>query len=252
MSNKLLEADLDEIIDGFKFQPELQCYTCLICSESFELGEMFQFNGRWFEALRAVKEHVKSVHGGVMDTLLEVDKKYTSLTEKQSNLLKHLASGMSDKEIAKANNIAAATVRHQRFMFREKAKQAKIYLAIYEAVDRAATLESKDYLVDTHTGAMSVDARYILTVDEDRKIIENYFTDDGGLKLILFPSKEKKKIAVLRKIVTHFEPSKDYSEQEMNEILRQIYDDVSTIRRYLIEYGFFERTKDGSRYWIKK
>ena len=225
MHNRLLEADLNEIKEGYRFQSELQCYTCLICGQTFEVGEVFQINKRWFDALRAVKEHVQTEHGGVLNHLLEMDKKYTSLTEKQIVLLKNLSSGMSDKEIAKESNLAAATVRHQRFMFREKAKQAKIYLAIYEAADRAATLESKDFLVDTHTGAVSVDERYILTVDEDRKIIENYFADDEGLKLILFPSKEKKKIAVLRKIVTQFEPSKEYSEQEMNEILRQIYDD---------------------------
>lgn len=251
MNNRLLEADLNEIKDGYRFQPEIQCYTCLTCGKTFEVGEVFQINTRWFDALRAIKEHVQTEHGGVLDHLLELDKKYTNLTEKQISLVKNLASGMTDKEIAKSNNIAAATVRHQRFMFREKAKQAKIYLAIYESMERATSMVSNDSLMDTHLGAVAVDERYILTVEEDQKIIETYFNFDHGLRLNMFPSKEKRKIAVLRKIVTQFEPSKEYSEQEMNEILRQIYDDVSTIRRYLIEYGFFERTKDGSRYWIK-
>ena len=40
------------------------------------------------------------------------------------------------------------------------------------------------------------------------------------------------------------------TEQEVNEILRPIYEDYMTIRRYLIMYGFMERTKDGRQYWL--
>ena len=41
-----------------------------------------------------------------------------------------------------------------------------------------------------------------------------------------------------------------YSECEVNEILKPIYDDYMTIRRYLIMYGFMERTRDGRQYWL--
>ncbi|MBJ6950597.1 DUF2087 domain-containing protein, partial [Vibrio cholerae] len=29
------------------------------------------------------------------------------------------------------------------------------------------------------------------------------------------------------------------------------YPDFVTLRRYLIEYGFLDRTDDGSQYWVK-
>ena len=41
-------------------------------------------------------------------------------------------------------------------------------------------------------------------------------------------------------------------EKDINKILKRIYDDNATIRRYLIEYGFFDRSKDCSKYWVKE
>lgn len=250
--NKILDTGLNEIKDGFVYVSEKDMYECLICGESFEVGEIFSFDNRLYEAFRAVKEHIKTEHGNVLEHLLDSDKKYTGLTEKQNGLLRDIADGLSDKAIAKKNGIAAATVRHQRFTFREKAKQAKMYLAIYESVECAATSDSKDQLVKTHAGATMVDERYMLTVEENEKIIKNYFEAGKSLKLKILPSKEKKKIAVLRKITEQFDGSRKYSEKELNDILKLVYDDISTVRRYLIQYGFFDRTKDGSQYWIKK
>ena len=68
---------------------------------------------------------------------------------------------------------------------------------------------------------------------------------------IIFSSKEKKKIVTLQKIIEQFEPGKIYPEKEVNQILKDIYDDFPTIRRYLIEYGFMERSKDCRDYWVK-
>lgn len=62
--------------------------------------------------------------------------------------------------------------------------------------------------------------------------------------------KEKNKVVIFGKIAEQFEYGKRYSEQEVNEILKPIYEDYMTIRRYLIMYGFMERTKDGRQYWL--
>ena len=69
--------------------------------------------------------------------------------------------------------------------------------------------------------------------------------------LSTFPSKEKRKIIVLQHILTRFDRNKKYSEKEINEVLKSIYQDFATIRRYLIEYGFMERSKDCMEYWVK-
>lgn len=70
-------------------------------------------------------------------------------------------------------------------------------------------------------------------------------------KLEIFPSKEKRKLIVLQNIVNHFDGNKKYSEKEINETLKTIYSDFVTIRRSLIEYGFMNREKDCSEYWVK-
>lgn len=249
MIKDALNMDLEVIREGFVYNEEKQRYECLICDAFFEEGEIFKFDDRMFVASRAIKEHIKREHQGVLNALLSIDKKYTGLTEKQKSLLVDISMGLTDKEIAQKNGVATATVRHQKFMFREKAKQAKVYMAIFECVEKAS--KSDEEFVPTHTGATMVDERYVLTVEENEKIIMTYFEDVKPLKLKTFPSKEKKKIAVLRKITEAFDPRKKYSEIEINEILKLIFSDVATIRRYLIQYGFLDRTKDGSQYWVK-
>ena len=65
-----------------------------------------------------------------------------------------------------------------------------------------------------------------------------------------FSPKEKKKVVILTKIAEQFEKGKLYNEKEVNQILQPIFDDYMSLRRYLIMYGFMERTQDGSKYWL--
>ena len=34
-------------------------------------------------------------------------------------------------------------------------------------------------------------------------------------------------------------------------MLAAVYEDYSMLRRYLVDYGFMGRTKDGTEYWLK-
>ncbi|WP_297428064.1 DUF2087 domain-containing protein [Clostridium sp.] len=252
MNEKLiLEADFEDMKNGYTFSLDKGIYKCLICGEIFEVGEVYPFNGRFFEAQKAVIFHVKEKHGSMLEILLGFDKKYIGITDNQKSLLNDLCIGLTDNEIAKKNGLSPATVRHQRFMFREKAKQAKAYLAIFELVERSLERDTKEEFVKLHSGATMVDERYEVTNSEQDQIIKTYFDLSGELQLKSFPTKEKRKIVVLRKISTLFDSDKRYSEKEVNEILKQVYDDIATIRRYLIQYGFMERTKDCKEYWLK-
>ncbi len=64
-------------------------------------------------------------------------------------------------------------------------------------------------------------------------------------------AREKRKIIILKHIVKNFELNRKYSEKEINEVLKGIYPDFATVRRYLIEYGFMDRKDDCSLYWVK-
>ncbi|MFN2213805.1 MAG: DUF2087 domain-containing protein [Anaerolineales bacterium] len=83
--------------------------------------------------------------------------------------------------------------------------------------------------------------------EDQKKIVVQYTRDDGSLKMI--PTKSKKIIAILEYVTGSFEKNIDYNEKQVNEILEKFHPDTTTLRRYLIDYGYLGRENDGSRYW---
>ncbi|WP_353893545.1 DUF2087 domain-containing protein [Proteinivorax hydrogeniformans] len=92
----------------------------------------------------------------------------------------------------------------------------------------------------------------IFETTQAQKTIKNYFEENEKLKLKQMPAKQKRKAVILKRIAEEFNPNSKYTEKEVNDLIENIYPDYVTIRRYLIEFGFMERTKDGSKYWIKR
>lgn len=82
---------------------------------------------------------------------------------------------------------------------------------------------------------------------EDKKVLRDY-TFNG--KLTQLPLKEKKWLAILRWVVTLFEPESRYTEKQVNALISQIHEDYATIRRNLVEYGFMRREIGGGEYWL--
>lgn len=255
MIDIILRIALSEIESGYSFNTENKIYTCLLCGKDFETGEVFPYNEKFYEASKAVRLHIEKEHGKMLDVLTSFDKKYTGITENQKELLQLISNGLSDKEIAKKTGVAPSTIRHQRFVFREKAKQAKLYLSIFEIVEASSSAKrgknTNEELIEIHRGAKMVDDRYFITKNEEDKIIATSFESLQPLKLKSFSPKEKRKIVILKKISDQFNKGVTYSEKEINAVLKPIYEDYATIRRYLIEYGFMERTKDCKEYWLK-
>lgn len=81
------------------------------------------------------------------------------------------------------------------------------------------------------------------------KIADNYFDENGLLKQ--YPSKKPVREIVLGRIARKIEPGKDYTEKEINQIIRDqiAFSDIELIRRELFDYAFLNRERDGSRYW---
>jgi hypothetical protein len=246
------KLSIREIVNGYYFDEGHNAFVCVDCGQSFEIGEMFNINNKFFGAARAIQIHVETTHLERLRKMLESDNKYISFTDNQIKLLSLFYAGLTDNDIAKQLEVSPSTIRHQRFIFREKAKSAKIYLAIWEMA--SAGLEKNDKSVENkllpvHGGAKMVDQRYEITEAENQKILGNVFYSLEPLKLKVFPPKEKKKIVILRRIAEQFEKNKQYTEKEVNSILLEIFEDYCTIRRYLIEYGYMSRTKGGRAYW---
>lgn len=96
-----------------------------------------------------------------------------------------------------------------------------------------------------------MDKQYGITLEEKEKVLASYFKDGFDQPIQTFPSKEKRKIILLQQIMTRFEKGINYTEKQVNELLKPIYVDYVSIRRYLIEYGFMDRTSDCTLYWVK-
>jgi len=83
--------------------------------------------------------------------------------------------------------------------------------------------------------------------DKTRKTLAAYLNVDGSIKHI--PHQPAKLRIILDYIVAAFTPGANYTEKEVNEILRRFHSDVASLRRYLIDADLMRREGDGSRYW---
>ena len=80
-----------------------------------------------------------------------------------------------------------------------------------------------------------------------RKVLKNYLNPDGTIKQI--PQMGNKLLIILNFIVYAFSFDANYTEKEVNTILRRFHIDTAALRRYLVDYGLMARESDGTRYW---
>lgn len=71
----------------------------------------------------------------------------------------------------------------------------------------------------------------------EEQVINNCF-EHGKLKTI--PSQLKKREIIISYIAQRFEKKKNYTEEELVSVIREIFDDYCTIKRDLIGMGFVE------------
>jgi len=87
--------------------------------------------------------------------------------------------------------------------------------------------------------------------EEDvRKVLKNFLNADGTLKQL--PPMGNKLLVILNFIVDAFSFDANYTEKEVNSILRRFHIDTAALRRYLVDYGLMAREGDGTRYWRVK
>ncbi|OKK22984.1 hypothetical protein AMK16_03820 [Streptomyces sp. CB00455] len=71
----------------------------------------------------------------------------------------------------------------------------------------------------------------------------------SGGRLTAIPRKAARREQLLAHLAeTLFQPSRDYTEPEVNDALCTVHEDCSALRRYLITSGHLTRTRDGSSY----
>lgn len=198
MKEIIRNATIEDFKRGYLWDAKKGEFICLICGKNIGINTEI-LNGHML------------AHGSPVERLLILDKKYTGLTEIQKELLDMVSSKFSDKEIAINLACSESTVRNIRFSLRERARQARAFLAIMELVDEGTS------------NSMNHKIRY-------------------------FPIKEEKRKALLPRFASLFEPNRLYTENEVKVIINKVYDDDALIRRYLVDYGYLKRDKYGEKY----
>ena len=256
-------SSVEDLKRGYKVDEQEGRYTCLMCGQIFERGVIYPVGDALFDAQKAMDAHVKNRHLPMFEFYLNMGRTYTGLSVGQTELAGLFYQGHSDKEIAAMTDAGSvSTIRNQRFTIREKYKQAKVLVALTELLEEQLErlkqdkkvmpkIEGDDKLINFHPAATAIDTRYAITEAEKENVLSRYFGPDGGPLIKHFPAREKKKIIVMQRLMNDFQADTDYTEKQVNEIIKHYFNDFESVRRALIQYGFMDRVADGTRYWVK-
>jgi predicted transcriptional regulator len=151
------------------------------------------------------------------------------------------------EQLSEMLHLRPSTVSHHLSKLAEVglvSAKASSYYNIYQLENNELEKMAKRLLSGETLPAMAAD----VDLDAyDQKVVSDYSQKDGRLKTI--PSQRKKLEAILRYIGQNFKPGEQYSEQEVNQILKGYHQDTATLRRELIGIGLLERSRDGRQYW---
>jgi len=244
-----LEAiSVPDLKHGYQPRPRPEGFQCLHCGRSFEQGVIYPVGDHLYDAQRAVEDHVEREHGGPFAALLATGKEGTGLSETQAAVVQASYEGLTDKQIAaRLGGKSASTIRNHRFLLRKRRREARAFLAIMEILDEHA--QEGERFIRFHPAMPVDDDRVMITEAEARTLLDKYFEGPDHGQLLRFPKKEKHKLVILRRVAARFAAGRRYPELEVNRILGEFYEDHTTLKRYLVDYRFLARERDGSEYW---
>ena len=85
--------------------------------------------------------------------------------------------------------------------------------------------------------------------EKSKRVLKAHLNADGSIKQI--PAQPKLQV-ILNYLVQFFEFDTNYTEKEVNTILRRFNEDTAGLRRDLVDAGMLARESDGSKYWRVK
>jgi len=147
--------------------------------------------------------------------------------------------GHNGKELAERLDLTPPTISHHM----RKLVAAGIVTATPDAQQQHYALNSQ-LLLDARS--MTVRPAEKRTPeqrdgDEERaKVLRNFFE---GPRLKSIPAQRKQRVIVLQHLLEQFDAAKAYTEREVNDILRVAHEDVATLRRELVDYGYMQRER---------
>ena len=82
--------------------------------------------------------------------------------------------------------------------------------------------------------------------DKSKKVLKAFLNLDGSIRQI--PAQPKLQV-ILNYLIQAFAPNTNYTEKEVNQILRRFHEDSAGLRRDLVDANMLARISDGSCYW---
>ena len=150
---------------------------------------------------------------------------------------------LTGKDLAERLDLTAPTISHHM----RKLTEAGIVRAESEAQRRWYSLNTELLHGARRTPiTVSSDSSIPYTGDDEddarfrAKVIKDFIVD-GKLKQI--PAQRKRRVIVLQHLMQRFDPASTFTEREVNDLLRSAHDDVATLRRELVDYGYMTRER---------
>jgi biotin operon repressor len=142
----------------------------------------------------------------------------------------------SGKELAEALKLTPPTISHHM----HKLTEAGLVRVTSEGTRHTYHLDERPLREAIATSSSA--AAGALPEDEEtrerQKVLRDFF---DGERLKSIPAQRKKRVIVLQHLVERFAVDARYSEREVNDLLRPAHEDVATLRRELVDYGFMRR-----------
>jgi len=151
---------------------------------------------------------------------------------------------MNGQALAERLNLSQPTVTHHASKLREAAlikerrEKNTVYFTLNPYFIKEHAQASVDFIFKKEAAGDMSDVNETLKAS----VMRNFYAKDGRLRQI--PAQYKKKLIVLEHMAEQLEFGRKYSEKEINEFIKQYYDDFATIRREFIMHQFMYR-EDG-------
>ncbi|MFC4766894.1 metalloregulator ArsR/SmtB family transcription factor [Effusibacillus consociatus] len=139
--------------------------------------------------------------------------------------------------------VTPPTVTHHVTKLREVGliKERRDKNTIYFHLEETALKRYAEGIVDVvlKKESSGVDREDEKIEQERAAVIKSFYTPDGKLKQI--PAQRKKKLIVFEYMLKGLEKKRKYTEQEINEFIKQFHEDYATIRREFIVNHYMYR-----------
>lgn len=139
------------------------------------------------------------------------------------------------RQLADALGITQPAVSHHV----EKLRRAGLVREVREGKERVYGL-NRETLASIARAQLRASEEETGDASDEARVLRDFF---DGERLRSIPAQRKKRVVILRKLLERFDPARAYREREVNDILARAHEDVATLRRELVMYGFMERDR---------